>query len=102
MTKEKYLNFILITYLIFIFVFIFTPIAFSVIFSFNSQRFPTIPLGNFSLEWYIKIFNDPGVWQAAINSVIVSLVTCILATFLGFCTAYSDYRYRFKFKGLYL
>ena len=102
MTKEKYLNFILITYLIFIFVFIFTPIAFSVIFSFNSQRFPTIPLGNFSLEWYIKIFNDPGVWQAAINSVIVSVVTCIFATFLGFCTAYSDYRYRFKFKGLYL
>ena len=69
MNKEKYVNFILKIYLIFIFVFIFTPIAFSVIFSFNSQRFPTIPLGNFSLEWYIKIFNDPEVWQAATNSI---------------------------------
>ena len=58
MTKDKFYNLILKFYLFFIFVFIFTPIAFSIIFSFNSQRFPTIPLGNFSLEWYLKIFND--------------------------------------------
>ena len=25
----------------------------------TSQRFPTIPLGEFSTEWYVKIFNDP-------------------------------------------
>ena len=102
MTKDKFYNLVLKFYLFFIFVFIFTPIAFSIIFSFNSQRFPTIPLGNFSLEWYIKIFNDAEIWQAAINSVIVSSITCLIATFLGFCTAYSDYRYSFKFKGIYL
>ncbi len=102
MTKDKFYNLILKFYLFLIFVFIFTPIAFSIIFSFNSQRFPTIPLGSFSLEWYIKIFNDAEIWQAAINSVIVSSATCLIATFLGFCTAYSDYRYRFKFKGIYL
>ena len=102
MTKDKFYNLILKFYLFFIFVFIFTPIAFSIIFSFNSQRFPTIPLGSFSLEWYLKIFNDAEIWQAAINSVIVSSITCLIATFLGFCTAYSDYRYRFKFKGVYL
>ena len=102
MTKDKFYNLILKFYLFLIFVFIFTPIAFSIIFSFNSQRFPTIPLGSFSLEWYIKIFNDAEIWQAAINSVIVSSITCLIATFLGFCTAYSDYRYRFKFKGIYL
>ena len=102
MTKDKFYNLILKFYLFFIFVFIFTPIVFSIVFSFNSQRFPTIPLGNFSTEWYIKIFNDAEIWQAAINSVIVSSITCLIATFLGFCTAYSDYRYRFKFKGIYL
>jgi len=102
MKPGRFLNFLLKFYLFFTFIFIFIPIAFSLVFSFNSQRFPTIPLGNFSTEWYEKIFNDPDVWQAVINSIIVSTCTALVATFLGFCTAYSDFRYRFKLKGLYL
>ncbi|WP_299963475.1 ABC transporter permease [uncultured Roseobacter sp.] len=85
-----------------VFAFVFAPILFSVVFSFNSQRFPTIPLGEFSTEWYAKILADPDIWQAALNSLIVSSCTAVLATFLGFCTAYSDYRYRFRLKGAYL
>ena len=85
-----------------VFVFIFAPIAFSVIVSFNSDRFPTIPLGSFTTHWYETILSDPDVWEAARNSVIVSVSTSILATLLGFCTAYTDYRFNFRFKGPYL
>ncbi|MEO1491630.1 MAG: ABC transporter permease [Pseudomonadota bacterium] len=85
-----------------VFTFIFAPIVFSVIVSFNSDRFPTIPLGSFTTKWYETILADPDVWEAARNSIIVSLSTCVLATTLGFCTAYSDYRYNFRFKGPYL
>lgn len=85
-----------------VFTFIFAPIVFSVIFSFNSDRFPTIPLGSFTTHWYETILSDPDVWEAAANSLIVSLSTSVLATFLGFCTAYSDYRFNFRFKGPYL
>lgn len=85
-----------------VFTFIFAPIIFSVIVSFNSDRFPTIPLGSFTTHWYEKILADPDVWEAARNSIIVSLSTCVLATTLGFCTAYSDYRFNFRFKGPYL
>lgn len=102
MKPNRLLNFTLAGYVAIIFVFIFAPIAFSIIFSFNSQRFPTIPLGEFSLEWYVKIYNDPDVWQAALNSLIVSCSTAVIATILGFCTAYSDFRYNFRFKGPYL
>ncbi len=102
MKPKRTLNFTLSVYVILIFLFVFAPIFFSVIFSFNSQRFPTIPLGNFSTEWYVKILNDPDIWQAALNSLIVSSSTAVIATILGFCTAYSDYRYNFKFKGPYL
>ena len=102
MKSNRTLNFTLSVYVLLVFVFVFAPIFFSVIFSFNSQRFPTIPLGNFSTEWYVKILNDPDIWQAALNSLIVSSSTAIIATILGFCTAYSDYRYNFKFKGPYL
>ncbi len=96
------INWTLRVYLLLIFTFVFAPIIFSVIFSFNSDRFPTIPLGSFTTGWYAKIFADSEVWEAARNSLIVSLCTCVLATILGFCTAYSDYRYNFKFKGPYL
>lgn len=89
-------------YLVCIFIFIFTPIFTSMIFSFNSDRFPTIPLGSFTWKWYETIFNDPDVWDAARTSVIVAVCTSVLATFIGFCTAYTDYRYRFRFKNAYL
>ena len=85
-----------------IFLFVFAPIFFSLVFSFNSQRFPTIPLGEFSTEWYAKIFSDADIWQAVRNSLIVSGSAAVLATALGFCTAYTDFRYNFRFKGPYL
>lgn len=102
MTGARALNLLLGLWVAFIFAFVFAPIIFSLIFSLNSQRFPTIPLGDFSTEWYVKIFNDPDIWQAARNSLIVSVCTSVLATALGFCTAYSDFRYNFRFKGPYL
>lgn len=89
-------------YVLLLFVFIFAPIFFSVIFSFNSARFPTIPLESFTLKWYETIWADPDVWEAFRNSIIVSASAAILATVLGFCTAYTDYRYRFRFKPAYL
>jgi len=89
-------------YVLLLFVFVFAPIVFSVIFSFNSARFPTIPLESFTLKWYETIWADPDVWEAFRNSIIVSVSTASLATVLGFCTAYTDYRYRFRFKPAYL
>ncbi len=102
MSNESTIRWFLRIYLVCIFVFIFTPILTSMVFSFNSDRFPTIPLGSFTLKWYETIFNDPDVWDAARTSLIVSLCTAVLSTFIGFCTAYTDFRYRFRFKNGYL
>ena len=89
-------------YLALIFLFVFSPVVMSMIFSFNSDRFPTIPLGGFTTHWYETIFADPDFWKAARNSLIVSICASVLATILGFCTAYSDYRYSFWGKSAYL
>lgn len=102
MNSSRALNVALALYVGLVFVFVFAPIVFSMIFSLNSQRFPTIPLGNFSTEWYAKIMADDDIWMAARNSLIVSSCTAVLATTLGFCTAYTDFRYNFRFKGAYL
>ena len=92
----------LYAYVLLAFIFIFTPILASFVFSFNSDRFPSLPLGSFSLKWYATIFSRPEVMEAAMTSIIVSLCSSVLATFIGFCTAYTDYRYQFLFKQAYL
>jgi spermidine/putrescine transport system permease protein len=89
-------------YVALVFAFIFLPIAASFVFSFNSERFPTIPLGHFTAHWYATALSHPDVWEAARASLIVSFTTAVIATGLGFSAAYTDYRYRFFGKTAFL
>ena len=102
MTGDRTVTLFLRLYVCVIFCFVFAPIAASVVFSFNSDRFPTIPLGSFTLHWYETVYNDADVWDALRVSLTTALVVSVVSTFIGFCTAYTDYRYRFLGKGAYL
>jgi len=89
-------------YIFVVFAFVFAPILASFVFSFNSDRFPSLPLGHFTLKWYATIFSDPDVWDAFRVSLTVSISVGVLSTVIGFCTAYTDFRYRFFGKNVYL
>jgi len=102
MNNDKAVNWALYIYIAIAFAFIFTPIIWSFIFSFNSDRFPSLPLGSFSLKWYQTILSRPEVLEAAWTSLIVAVCSAVLSTFIGFCTAYTDYRYTFFGKQAYL
>ena len=102
MNENRGLNWILRGYVVLVFVFIFTPIAASFVFSFNADRFPTLPLGDFSLQWYRDIIADSDIWMAFRNSVKVGVTAAVVSTVFGFCAAYTDYRYRFFGKSFYL
>jgi len=102
MVNDKSIVWLLRVYLLLVFVFIFLPIITSVVFSFNSDRFPSLPLGHFTWHWYDKVYNDPDTWDAIKTSIIVALSASTLATIIGFCTAYTDFRYNFRFKNAYL
>ncbi len=102
MKSDRITRIFLPGYAVLVFAFIFTPIITSIVFSFNSDRFPTIPLGSFTWKWYQTIYADPDVWDAAKTSILVAATTGVLATFIGFCTAYTDFRYQFKGKNGYL
>ena len=96
------LRWLLRVYVALVFIFVFAPIVASLVFSFNSDRFPTIPLGSFTTDWYVKAFSNPEVWDGALRSLIVSAVTAVISTFIGFSAAYTDYRYDFFGKKLFL
>lgn len=102
MKDDRLLRWVLALYTALIFLFVFAPIAASLVFSFNSDRFPTIPLGSFTTEWYVKAFSNPEVWDAALRSLIVAAVTAVLSTAIGFSAAYTDYRYDFFGKKAFL
>lgn len=82
--------------------FVFVPIVISFIFSFNSDRFPTLPLGSFSTTWYEAIFTEGQVPTAFRASIIVGVAVAFLSTFIGFAAAYTDFRYRFLGKSVYM
>jgi spermidine/putrescine transport system permease protein len=102
MTADRTVKWALYAYIAIAFAFIFTPIFASFVFSFNSDRFPSLPLGSFSLKWYQTILSRPEVIEAAWTSLIVAVSSALLSTFIGFCTAYTDYRYKFFGKQAYL
>jgi spermidine/putrescine transport system permease protein len=102
MTADRTVKWALYIYIALAFAFIFTPIFASFVFSFNSDRFPSLPLGSFSLKWYQTVLSRPEVIEAAWTSLIVAVCSSLLSTFIGFCTAYTDYRYNFVGKQAYL
>lgn len=102
MSKSRITNVLLKAYIGLVFAFVFAPIAASMVFSFNSDRFPSLPLGEFSLRWYQAIAEDPLVWEGFGNTLIVGGVVSVVSTLLGFTGAYTDYRYRFFGKPVYL
>ncbi len=72
MNRDAAIVWFLRIYLVMVFIFIFAPIATSVVFSFNSDRFPSLPLGSFTWHWYDKVYNDPDVWDAIKTSIGVA------------------------------
>ncbi len=102
MSAGRWVRPLLAAYVVAVLAFLFAPIGASFVFSFNSDRFPTLPLGSFTLEWYEAVFGDELVRESLVNSIVVSLASATLATLIGFAAAYTDYRYRFAGQRLYL
>jgi spermidine/putrescine transport system permease protein len=100
--RNRSIDWALKLYLLLAFGFIFAPIAASFVFSFNVDRFPSLPLGGFSLTWYEAVAADPLVWEGLRNTLVAGLVVSVLATALGFGAAYTDFRYKFFGKTFYV
>jgi spermidine/putrescine transport system permease protein len=80
---------------------ILAPLVASLVFSFNADRFPSLPLKGFTTEWYVLTFTDPLVLDALKRSFLVAIPAGLVSTLLGFAAAYSDYRFGFRGKSLF-
>ena len=82
-------------YLFLGFIFLLLPIAFLVLFSFQKNVYSSLPLQGWSLEWYGKLVEDGVLFDALLNSVMVSPVAATAASVIGFLAAYALNRFVF-------
>lgn len=69
-------------------VFLYLPIAFLVLFSFNEPRTPGLPIVNLTLHWYEVAAGNSLLLEAVKNSIIVAAAVAFLATLIGTMAAF--------------
>ena len=69
-------------YAIAVYLFLYTPIAIIVLFSFNAGRHASDFTG-FSVKWYGKVLSNPFAMEALTTSLVVAFVTATLASVFG-------------------
>ena len=75
--------------------FIYLPIGIIVLYSFNAAKVATWPITSFTLDWYVKAFNDAGIRSSFATSVQVAIGATIVAIVLGSLLALAVSRFRF-------
>ena len=84
-----------------IYIFLFLPIIVIVVNSFNATRSkPYMTWKGFTFDWYIKLFENDALLSSFGNTMIIAVVSTLLATIIGTLGAIGMYRYKFKGKGV--
>lgn len=78
--------------------FLYAPILFLVIFSFNESQYPGIWTG-FSLKWYRMLFGNVYLFNSIINSFKIATIAATIAVTLGTLAAISLLRTKKKYLG---
>ncbi|CAN5543318.1 ABC transporter permease [soil metagenome] len=80
-------------------VFLYLPIAFMVLLSFNEARTVGLPMTGLSLDWYGRALNNRFLLDAVWNTVVVALGVSVLATIIGSMAAWVLVRGRIRYPG---
>ncbi|MES2822502.1 MAG: spermidine/putrescine ABC transporter permease PotC [Pseudomonadota bacterium] len=87
------------SYLISILVLLYLPIAVLVINSFNASKYG-IHWAGFTWKWYVKLFANESLMQAAGHSLLIAVTSASIATIIGTLAAVALHRYQFKGKAI--
>lgn len=66
--------------------FLYLPIVYTIVFSFNSSKSLSVFKG-FSLKWYEKMFNSGKIMDAIFYTIVVAILTTVISTVVGTITA---------------
>ena len=80
--KTKHLRLMQRVYIILFFCFMYLPIAYMIVFSFNQSKGYSLFTG-FTFKWYRSLFTNASILHALWVSVEVAILSAIIATVLG-------------------
>jgi spermidine/putrescine transport system permease protein len=80
------------------YIYLYLPIFFLVVFSFNTSKY-SVRWTGFTLQWYGDLFADKAIWDATRNTLIVATTSTLLSTIIGTAAAIALHRYNFRGKG---
>lgn len=86
-------------YLGIILLFIYLPIFFVVLYSFNESK-STAVWGGFSLKWYESLFHNNSIMEALGNSLILGVLSCLTAAVIGTIGAVGMARAHYRTTGV--
>lgn len=78
LVKRLYLGFILL--------FLYAPIVVLMVYSFNSSK-SRGRWGGFTLKWYVELFRDRQIMQALWNTLLIAVLSALIATVIGTASA---------------
>ena len=78
-----------------VFVFLYAPILLLIVFSFNEGNSNVVWTG-FSLHWYKELFSSPDTFTALRNSLILAVLSSVIATVIGTAAAEGIYKMKSK------
>ena len=90
---------LLFFYAVFYLAFVYIPVLFLPLFSFNDSIYIAFPLKGFTFKWYEEMAKASGLLEALKNSLKVGGVVCFVSTMFGVLAAKAMTRYRFPAKG---
>ena len=73
--------------------FLYVPVMFLPLFSFNDSMYMSFPLRGFTLDWYKDMFANQAMHKALLNSFRVGIVVSVISTALGIFGAKAVTRY---------
>ncbi|WMS43560.1 ABC transporter permease [Acuticoccus sp. MNP-M23] len=84
-------------YLGLVLVFLYAPIAVMAAMSFNKSQFYTLPI-QWSLRWYDDLAGNERLLEAGFNSIVIAIITTVIASALGTAASLAFFRYEFRGK----
>ena len=82
------------TYAVLFLAFLYVPVLFLPVFSFNDSLYVAFPLKEFTTKWYEQMLANEPMQAALMNSIRVGAATAVIATILGIFGAKAVSRYR--------
>ena len=86
---------------LFVFAFLYLPIAVLILYSFNREGVGGFPPRHLTLDWYRQLLADGAIWDSVLNSLLVAFAAVVLSLALGLLAALALDRANFPGKSIF-